>query len=73
MEALTFVAYIYIVIVSLGLSYQDRIITLASTVFKQSTHRPSGSGEEDFFICFTIYGHGGHLGLITKIFCLKFG
>ena len=28
-------------------------------------HRPFGSGEEDFFKVFTIYGHGGHLGHVT--------
>ena len=28
-------------------------------------HRSSGSGEEDFFKVFTIYGHGGHLGHVT--------
>ena len=57
---------------SLGLTYQVRIITLASTVFKKSTHRPSGSGEEYFYM-FTLYGHDGHLGLVTKLFCIKFG
>ena len=25
-------------------------------------NRPAGSGEEDFWVVFTIYGHGGHLG-----------
>ena len=28
-------------------------------------NQPSGSGEEDFFKVFTIYGHGGHLGHVT--------
>ena len=28
-------------------------------------NRPAGSGEEDFFKVFTIYGHGGHLGHVT--------
>ena len=28
---------------------------------------PAGSGEEDFFKGFTIYGHGGHLGHVTSI------
>ena len=27
--------------------------------------RPFGSGEEDFFKVFTIYGHGGHLDHVT--------
>ena len=29
-------------------------------------HRPFGSGEEDFLKAFTIYGHGGHLGHVTR-------
>ena len=28
-------------------------------------HRPFGSGEEDFFKVFTIYGHEGHRGHVT--------
>ena len=28
---------------------------------------PAGSGEEDFWVVFTIYGRGGHLGHVTKI------
>ena len=28
---------------------------------------PAGSGEEDFYRVFTIYGHGGHLGHVTSI------
>ena len=36
-------------------------------------HWPSGSGEEDFYKVFTIYGHGGHLGHETKVFCINFG
>ena len=28
---------------------------------------PAGSGEEDFLRVFTIYGHGGHLGHVTRI------
>ena len=28
-------------------------------------NRPAGSGEEDFFKVFTIYGRGGHLGNVT--------
>ena len=27
--------------------------------------RPAGSGEEDFFKVFAIYGPGGHLGHVT--------
>ena len=34
-------------------------------------NRPAGSGEEDFFKVFTIYGHGGHLGHVTSM-TLKF-
>ena len=31
-------------------------------------NRSTGSGEEDFWTVFTIYGHGGHLGHVTWIF-----
>ena len=40
---------------------------------KSQSQRPSGSGGEDFLRVFTIYGHGGHLGQVTKIFCINFG
>ena len=30
-------------------------------------NRPAGSGEKDFLVVFTIYGHGGHLGNVTWI------
>ena len=30
-------------------------------------NRSMGSGEEDFLRVFTIYGHGRHLGHVTKI------
>ena len=32
---------------------------------KFQDHRTYGSGEEDFFKVFTIYGHGGLLGHVT--------
>ena len=32
---------------------------------KFQDHRPFGSGEEEVFKVFTIYGHGGHLGHVT--------
>ena len=32
---------------------------------KFQDNRTSGSGEEDFFKVFAIYGHGGHLGHVT--------
>ena len=35
-------------------------------------NRPGGSGEEDFLRVFTIYGHGGHLGHVTKMQRTKF-
>ena len=35
-------------------------------------NRPAGSGEEDFFKVFTIYGHGGHLGHATRIVLTNF-
>ena len=36
-------------------------------------NRPAGSGEEDFFKVFTIYGHGGHLGHVTRSIYTNFG
>ena len=27
---------------------------------------------EDFFNVFTIYGHGGHVGRVTKLICINF-
>ena len=35
-------------------------------------HRSIGSGEEDFLKFFTIYGHGGHVGHVTQLFCINF-
>ena len=35
-------------------------------------HRCVDSGEEDFFMVFTIYGHGGHVGHVTQLICLSF-
>ena len=35
-------------------------------------HRSIGSGEEDFFKVFTIYGHGSHVGHVTKLICIHF-
>ena len=35
------------------------------TKFREN--QPAGSGEEDFWGGFTIYGHGGHLGHVTRI------
>ena len=40
---------------------------------KSQGYWPSGSGEEDFLRVLTIYGRGGHLGHVTKIFCKNFG
>ena len=40
---------------------------------KSQGHQPFGSGEEEFKMVFTIYGRGGHLGHVTKIFCKNFG
>ena len=37
------------------------------TCTKFSGNRPTGSGEEDFRVVFTIYGRGGHLGHVTWI------
>ena len=35
-------------------------------------NRPAGSREEDFKRVFTIYGHGGHLGHVTRIMSSDF-
>ena len=35
-------------------------------------HRSIGSGEKDFFKVFTIYGHGSHVGHVTKLICINF-
>ena len=31
-----------------------------------------GSGAENFFKDFTIYGHGGHVGHVSKRICITF-
>ena len=40
------------------------------TKFREN--RPAGSGEEDFWSVFTIYGHSGHLGHVTGIISSDF-
>ena len=35
-------------------------------------HWSFGSGEEDFFKVFTIYGHGSHVGHVTQLICINF-
>ena len=35
-------------------------------------NRSTGSREEDFFMVFNIYGHGGHLGHVTWIIYINF-
>ena len=40
------------------------------TKFREN--RPTCSGEEDFRRVFTIYGHGGHLGHVTRIMLTNF-
>ena len=35
-------------------------------------NQPAGSGEEDFWRVFTIYGRGGHLGHVTSIMLINF-
>ena len=35
-------------------------------------NRPVGSGEEDVLRVFTIYGHSGHLGHVTRIMLINF-
>ena len=40
------------------------------TKFREN--RPAGSGEEDFWRVFTIYGRGSHLGHVTSIMSINF-
>ena len=40
------------------------------TKFREN--QPTGSREEDFIRDFTIYGHGGHLGHVTRIMLTNF-
>ena len=40
------------------------------TKFREN--QTAGSGEEDFWRVFTIYGHGGHLGHVTSIMLINF-
>ena len=35
-------------------------------------NRPTGFGEEDFLRVFTIYGRGGHFGILTSIMSSDF-
>ena len=35
-------------------------------------HGYIGSGEEEFFKVFTIYGHGSHVGHVTQLICINF-
>ena len=39
---------------------------------KLRVNRPAASGEEDFCRVFTIYGHGCHLGHVTRIMLTNF-
>ena len=34
-------------------------------------NRPSDSRKEDFLKCFTMYGHGSHLGHVTSIMLMN--
>ena len=40
---------------------------------KFQSHRPSGSGDEDFNVFFYFYSHGGHLGHVTWTIYTDFG
>ena len=40
--------------------------------YKFRGNRPAGSGGEDFCRVFTMYGLGGHLGLVTSIILTTF-
>ena len=34
-------------------------------------HRSIGSGEQDLFKVFTIYGHDSHVGHVTQLICVN--
>ena len=59
---------------------QPRVIILTTLVVLTQTmlhtkfqgHRSIGSGEEDFLKVFTIYGHGSHLGHVTRTILTTF-
>ena len=40
---------------------------------KYQGHWPFGSREEDIYRVYTLYGHGSHLGHVTRTICIIFG
>ena len=51
-------------------NYDGQESSVLHTKFREN--RLTGSGEEDFWRVFTIYGHGGHLGHVTHMRRTKF-
>ena len=39
---------------------------------KFNGHWSTGSGEEDFLMFYTIYGHGNHIGHVIQLICKNF-
>ena len=52
------------------INYDGQGSPMLHTKFREN--RPAGSGEEDFRRVFTVYGHGGHLGHVTRIMLTNF-
>ena len=53
------------------IKYDGQEFTMLHTKFREN--RPTCSGEEDFEgFFFIIYGHGGHLGHVTRIMLTNF-
>ena len=52
------------------INYDGQESPMLHTKFRKN--RPAGSGEEDFWRVFTIYGHGGHLGHVTWTIYINF-
>ena len=51
-------------------NYDGQESPMRQTKFRGN--QSTGSGEEDFWRVFTIYGHGGHLGNVTTIVSINF-
>ena len=52
------------------INYDGQESSMLHTKFREN--QPAGSGEEDFWRVFTIYGRGGHLGHVTWTIYINF-
>ena len=57
------------VIIWANSNYDGQESQMLHTTFRGN--RSAGSGEEDFWMDFTIYGHGGNLGHVTSIMVIN--